>query len=66
MVAPSHRRLQPALDDRPAPSLSETVQRIRLIRLAHSPDPLAAAIATLGVLLLPRIDRLIEQEGRTR
>ena len=42
-------------------------QQLRLIRLQHSDDPLAATMATAAALILPRLDRLIElleEEGR--
>lgn len=50
-------------DDRPNPArpLADAVQRLRLVELAHSCDPLAAAVATAALLLLPRIDQLIDQ-----
>ena len=56
-------RLQRSESERPgrARSLAETVQRLQLIRLSHSDNPVAASVATAATLLLPRIDRLIEQ-----
>ncbi len=67
MVCHSQGRLQPPQDERPARSLAETVQRLRLAKLADSRDPLAASIATTALLFLPRLDELIEQDaGRVR
>lgn len=63
MVCQSQGRLQPLQNECPARSLAETVRRIRLIRLAHSDDPSAAAIATAATLLLSRLDALIEQHA---
>ncbi len=37
----------------------DVVERLRLVRLQHSTNPQAAAIATSVSLLLPRLDRLI-------
>jgi len=35
------------------------VVRLRLIRLSHSSDPTAAAIATAAFLLLDKLDQLL-------
>ena len=41
-------------------ALADMVQRVRLAQLTHSPDDLAAAVATLALLLLRRLDRETE------
>ncbi|MCH8344704.1 MAG: hypothetical protein IH983_12045 [Planctomycetes bacterium] len=66
MIAENTERRQSAPNRGPARSLAETVQRIRLIRMAHSDDPLTAAIATAATLLLPRLDRLIGERSRAK
>ena len=48
---------------KPSRPTSDAVTRMRLIRLQHSEDPQAAAIATGMTLLLSRIDRLLEMLG---
>jgi len=45
------------------PSSSELVTKLRLLQLQHSEDPRAAAIATVGALLLDRLDRLLAAMG---
>ena len=57
MVAPSRGRLQPPPDERPARALVDLVQRVRLAKLTHSDNDLAAAVATVGLLLLQRLDQ---------
>lgn len=47
----------PQSDDQQPELLSDPVQRVRLAKLCHSEDDLAAAVATLGLLLLQRLDR---------
>ncbi len=42
---------------------AEWVTRLRLAQLQHSDDPQTAAIATVGALLLRRIDQLVEALG---
>lgn len=37
--------------------LADLVQRMRLAQLAHSENDLAATVATLGLLLLRRLDQ---------
>ena len=37
--------------------LADMVQRVRLAKLAHSDNDLAAAVAKLGLLLLRQLDR---------
>ena len=44
----------------PKHSSADAVTRLRLVKLQHSDDPVAAAIATAASLLLGRIDRLVE------
>ena len=49
----------------PDPPANDAVTRLRLIKLQHSTDATAAAIATLGTLLISRLDRLLEAlEGK--
>ncbi len=36
--------------------LADTVQRVRLAKLCHSDNDLAAAVATVGLLLLRQLD----------
>ena len=48
----------------PSRPFSEMVMRLRLAKLSHSKDNLAAAVATAASLLLPRLDALIEQRER--
>ena len=38
-------------------SLADMVQRVRLAKLSHSENDLAATVATLGLLLLTRLDQ---------
>ena len=50
----------PAMDGRPEDRpRSDAVTRLRLIKLQHSTDPQAAALATSVSLLLSRLDRII-------
>ncbi len=39
----------------------DVVQRIRLARLAHHPDPHVAAVATGGLVIARTLDRLAER-----
>ena len=45
---------EPPKEDKP---LADMVQRIRLAKLCHSDNDLAAAVATVGLLLLRQLDR---------
>ena len=68
MIAHGHERRHPTFrNERPHRPLTETVRTIELCRIAAQRDDLtAAAIATSVVLLLPRLDALIEQGERVR
>ena len=61
MVATSCDGRRPDGRPNPARTLGDAVQRLRLVKLSHSDDDLAAAIATGTTLLLSRLDRLLEQ-----
>ena len=45
---------EPPKEDKP---LADMVQRIRLAKLCHSDNDLAASVATLGLLLLRQLGR---------